>query len=35
MPTSTRPRRLAAGRFRALAVAGLRTPIGTDLTETA
>jgi hypothetical protein len=27
----TRPRRLAADHFRALAAAGLRTPIGTDL----
>ena len=31
MPTPTRPRRLAADHFRALAAAGLRTPIGTDL----
>jgi hypothetical protein len=31
MPNPTRPRRLAAGHFRALAAAGLRTPIGTDL----
>jgi hypothetical protein len=31
MPTPTPPRRLAADHFRALAAAGLRTPIGTDL----
>lgn len=31
MPTSTRPRRLSTDHFRALATAGLRTPIGTDL----
>jgi hypothetical protein len=31
MPDSTRPRRLAADHFRALAAAGLRSPIGTDL----
>jgi hypothetical protein len=31
MPIPTRPRRLATGHFRALAAAGLRTPIGTDL----
>jgi len=31
MPTPTRPRRLSADHFRALAVTGLRTPIGTDL----
>jgi hypothetical protein len=31
MPIPTRPRRLASGHFRALAAAGLRTPIGTDL----
>jgi hypothetical protein len=31
MPDSTRPRRLAPDHFRALAAAGLRCPIGTDL----
>ena len=31
MPDSTRPRRLAADHFHALAASGLRTPIGTDL----
>lgn len=31
MPTPTRPRRLTADHFRALASSGLRTPIGTDL----
>jgi hypothetical protein len=31
MPIPCRPRRPAAGHFRALAAAGLRTPIGPDL----